>query len=394
MNSSAPTSIQKVLPVLFGFFIMGFCDLVGVSVTYAKDMFGWSETQAGFLPSMVFIWFFLLSVPAAILANKIGRKNTVMISMVFTFTGMLIPFFIFNEITCYLAFGLLGIGNTILQVSLNPLLTNVVKKERLTSSLTAGQFTKAISSFLGPLVAGLCSVYLGGWEKMFPIYAIVTLLSSAWLYFTRIEEGRSEERSPSFIYIVTLLGNSRILLLFLGILAIVGLDVGMNTVTPKLLIERTGIEIEAAGYGTSWYFAARTLGTFIGAFLLARVSVTSYFRINMLIVLLAVGVLFIVSTRPSILAMVCIIAFAASSIFAVIYGIALQGYPRKANEISGLMITGVSGGAVIPPLMGVSADRFGNQNGSLLIIGICVIYLLICSFLIKTVHPSREVSVK
>lgn len=388
MNRSHPVSKGKVVPVLFGFFIMGFCDLVGISVTYAKDMFGWSETKAGFLPSMVFFWFLVLSVPTAILANKIGRKNTVMISMLFTFIGMLVPFFIFNEITCYLAFGLLGIGNTILQVSLNPLLTNVVKKEKLTSSLTAGQFIKAISSFLGPLVAGFCSLYLGSWEKMFPIYAIITLISSAWLYFTRIEESRNEEKSLSFSHIVNLLGDSKILLLFLGILCIVGLDVGMNIVTPKLLIERTGMEIEAAGYGTSWYFAARTLGTFIGAFLLVRASPISYFRVNMLVVLLALCALFIVSTQASILTMVSIIAFAASSIFAVIYGIALLLYPQKGNEISGLMITGVAGGAVIPPLMGISADRFGSQTGSLLIIGICVIYLFICSFWMKTTRLS------
>lgn len=388
MNKLYPISKGKILPVLFGFFIMGFCDLVGVSVTYAKDMFGWSETKAGFLPSMVFVWFLVLSVPTAILANKIGRKNTVMISMLFTFTGMLIPFFIFNEITCYLAFGLLGIGNTILQVSLNPLLTNVVRKEKLTSSLTAGQFIKAVSSFLGPIVAGFCSSYLGSWEKMFPIYAIVTLISSAWLYFTRIEESRDEEKSLSFTRIVNLLGNSKILLLFFGIISIVGLDVGMNTVTPKLLIERTSMGIEAAGYGTSWYFAARTLGTFIGAFLLARVSAKLYFKINMLVVLLALGGLFMVSTQASILTMVCIIAFAASSIFAVIYGIALQYNPQKANEISGLMITGVAGGAVIPALMGISADHFQSQTGSLLIIGICVIYLFICSFLTKTTRSS------
>ncbi len=250
MNRSYPVSQGKVLPVLFGFFIMGFCDLVGISVTYAKDMFGWSETKAGFLPSMVFFWFLVLSVPTAILANRIGRKNTVMISMLFTFIGMLIPFFIFNEITCYLAFGLLGIGNTILQVSLNPLLTNVVKKEKLTSSLTAGQFIKAISSFLGPLVAGFCSSHLGSWEKMFPIYAIVTLISSMWLYFTQIKETGNEERSLSSGRIVRLLGNRKILLLFLGILCIVGLDVGMNTVTPKLLIERVGL---AKRRGRIWY---------------------------------------------------------------------------------------------------------------------------------------------
>ncbi|MEO5045434.1 hypothetical protein ABH029_17680, partial [Bacteroides thetaiotaomicron] len=66
---------SKILPVLFGFFIMGFCDLVGVSVTYAKDYFSWSETQAGFLPSMVFIWFLLISIPISIWMDKKGRKT-------------------------------------------------------------------------------------------------------------------------------------------------------------------------------------------------------------------------------------------------------------------------------------------------------------------------------
>lgn len=378
--------MTKVLPVLFGFFIMGFCDLVGISVTYAKDYFGWSETEAGFLPSMVFLWFFVLSVPSAIIANKIGRKNTVMVSMFFTFIGMLVPFFVFNELTCYLSFALLGIGNTILQVSLNPLLTNVVKGDKLTSSITAGQFIKAVSSFLGPIVAGFSSTYLGGWENMFPIYAAVTLVSSFWLYFTYIEEEKNDEKALSSGQIFGLLKDKKILLLFLGILCIVGLDVGMNTVTPKLLIERAGLEKEAAGYGVSWYFAARTLGTLIGAFILTKVSARRYFRINMPVVVLSLCGLYFAGGQPLILTMVCITAFAASSIFAVIFSMAIQLHPEKANEISGLMITGVAGGAIIPPLMGFSADAIGNQSGSLLIISICAVYLLCCAYLI---HPDK-----
>ena len=60
------TSIKALLPVLFGFFIMGFCDVVGIATSYVKADFGLSETIAGFLPSMVFLWFLLLAVPAAI----------------------------------------------------------------------------------------------------------------------------------------------------------------------------------------------------------------------------------------------------------------------------------------------------------------------------------------
>src|SRR5690606_21572828 len=128
----------KIFPVLFGFFIMGFCDLVGISVTYAKEQFGWTETQAGFLPSLAFIWFFILSIPTAMVMDKLGRKNTVLVGMLFTIIGMIIPIILFKEITCYITFALLGIGNTILQVSLNPLLTNVVSGDKLTSSVTAG----------------------------------------------------------------------------------------------------------------------------------------------------------------------------------------------------------------------------------------------------------------
>ena len=247
-----------ILPVMFGFFIMGFCDLVGISVTYAKEQFQWTETQAGFLPSMVFLWFFILSVPTAMLMNRIGRKNTVLLSMLFTFAGMVLPFIDFSETSCYVAFALLGIGNTILQVSLNPLLANVVQGKGLTSSLTAGQFVKAISSFVGPLLAGYCSAALGNWALMFPIYAVVTLISSAWLFLTPIQREKVEGETSSFPATLKLLGDNKILLLFFGILCVVGLDVGMNTLTPKLLLERVpGISTESAGYGTSWYYRFR-----------------------------------------------------------------------------------------------------------------------------------------
>lgn len=376
-------ALTKVFPVLFGFFIMGFCDLVGISVTYAKEQFGWTETQAGFLPSMVFIWFFILSIPTAMVMNKLGRKNTVLVGMLFTIIGMIIPIILFEETTCYITFALLGIGNTILQVSLNPLLTNVVSGDKLTSSVTTGQFIKAISSFCGPILAGFCSLYLGGWQIMFPIYAGVTLISSVWLLTTKIKEESSAEQSSSFAQTFGLLTDKKILLLFLGIIFIVGLDVGMNTITPKLLIERLSVGKEEAGYGTSWYFASRTLGTLLGAFLLTKIRGIKYLRINVIVALLSVIAICFAHDSLTIIGLVCIIAFAGSCIFPVIYAMAIQSHPDKANQISGLMITGVAGGAIIPPLMGISADIVGSQLGSIIIIGICVLYLTYCAFGIK-----------
>ena len=80
---------------------------------------------------------------------------------------------------------------------------------------------------------------------------------------------------------------------------------------------------------------------------------------------------------------------AVSSIFSVIYGMALQARPEKANEISGLMITGVCGGGVIPPLMTWLASTFASdatpasQTGSILVLVVAVLYLIYCAYGLK-----------
>lgn len=373
-------NVSKVLPVLFGFFVMGFCDVVGISTSFVKADFNLSETVAGFIPSMVFVWFFLLSVPAALLMDKLGRKKMVQISNCITFIGMLIPFMHYNLFTCMMGFVLLGIGNTILQVSLNPLLTNVVSGEALTSSLTVGQVVKAVSSFCGPFIAAFAVSAFGNWRYLFPIYALVTLLSALWLFLTHIPETVQTDRTSSFGLVLSLLKDSRILFLFFGIFCIVGLDVGVNTVSPKLLIERAGWVVEKAGLASSVYFLCRTAGAMLGSALLVRMKDELYFRINIVAAFAALVSLFFVKGAVPMLILIGMIGFFCSSIFSVIYSAALKARPDAANGISGLMIMGVCGGAVIPPLMGVAADMIGTQAGSLSIILLCVIYLGVSAF--------------
>ena len=373
-------SLLKLFPILFGFFIMGFCDLVGISVTYAQSEFNWTETQAGFLPSLVFLWFLVLSIPAAMAMDVFGRKKLVLLGLLFTLAATVIPIVLFTETTCYITFILLGVGNTILQVSLNPLLTNIVSGRQLTSYITLGQFIKAISSFTGPILVGFFSLHYGSWEKSFYVYTAITAVSLFWLFFTKIEEGTIEKKTISFSQIVGLLKDKHILLAFIGILCIVGLDVGMNTVTPKLLMERVGLARETASYGSSWYFAARTIGTVFGVLLLSKFSEKLFFRVNMIVVLLSLIGLLFVQEQELILLLVCLVAFGSSSIFAVIYTLAIKSRPLITNEISGLMITGVAGGAIVPPLMGFATDTIGTQQGAVAIILFCGVYLVYASF--------------
>ena len=368
------------VPVLATFFVMGFCDVVGIATSYLKQDFALSESLAGFIPSMVFIWFLFLSVPAAILMNRIGRKAMVQVSNAVTFVGMLIPFFSYTFVSAMVAFILLGIGNTLLQVSLNPLLTNVVKGERLTSCLTGGQVVKAVSSFCAPFLALAATAAFGNWKYLFTIYAAITLLSFLLLEVTEIPKEAESGKATSLKEAFGLLGDKTVLLFFLGIFFIVGVDVGTNTVSAKLLIERCGMDVDKASLGASVYFICRTIGAFLGTFLLVRMDDIKYLKINLFLAVASMAFLFFVRPAWAILAGIGGIGFFCSSVFSVLFSQALKARPEKANEISGFMITGVCGGAVIPPLMGLATEWVGNQRGSLLVITLCLAYLVWCAF--------------
>lgn len=382
-------SIIKILPVLFGFFIMGFCDVVGITSMHVKeDLLGgfspeFRDTLSNMIPVALFSMFLIFSIPTGMLMNKIGRKKMVLISNVITMVAMLIPLIEYTFVMSLLAFGLLGIANTILQVSLNPLLTNVVQGDKLTSSLTAGQFVKAISSFCGPFIAAFAASLLGNWQYIFPIYAVITLISTIWLLTTPIKEEPIVVTASTFRSVFGILKDKTILLLFLGIVFVVGVDVGMNTAAPKILMERCGLNSIDAGYGTSMYFAFRTAGAFIGAILLAKFSSVKFFKLISVVAILALVVLIFMPDKISIFILFAIIGFSIANVFSIIFSLAIQTRPDKANEISGLMITGVFGGAVIPFIMGLTSDAIGSQVGSLLIILLSALYLMFCAFAVK-----------
>jgi MFS transporter, FHS family, L-fucose permease len=384
------SSYTKILPVLFGFFVMGFCDVVGITSAHVKeDLLGayspeFRDTLSNLIPVALFSMFLIFSIPTGILMNQIGRKRTVLLSNIITIVSMFIPLISYTFSMALIAFALLGIANTILQVSLNPLLTNVVKGDKLTSNLTIGQFVKAISSFSAPLIAAFAASQLGNWQYIFPIYAVITILSTIWLMATPISKERVEGKANSFASVVGILKDKHILLLFLGILFVVGVDAGTNIASTKILMERCGLTSIQAGYAPSVYFALRTMGTFIGAFFLAKYSAGNFFRVNISVAVAAILILIFVPGKLVIFILLGVIGFTVANIFPIIFGKAIQSRPDKANEISGLMITGVFGAAVIPFFMGLLSDAMGSQVGSVIVILGCALYLLMLSFTIKT----------
>ena len=387
MNLGRKSTMLQIIPVMLCFFAMGFVDLVGTASNYVQKDLNLTDAQANLFPSLVFFWFLIFSVPSGMLMNKIGRKRTVLISLVVTAVSLIVPIFGDSYYAMLLAFSFLGIGNAIMQTSLNPLVSNLIAPDKLASTLTFGQFVKAIASFLAPILAAwgatTAMVTFGmGWRVLFPIFAIFSILSISMLGATPIQEERRDKVS-GFGETVRLLGRPFILLCFFGIMCHVGIDVGTNTIAPKILMERLSLPLEEAGFATGIYFIFRTLGCFLGAFLLRKMSAKLFFAISAAMMLIAMCLLFVTETLNIIYVAIALIGLGNSNIFPIIFAQALNNTPKEQNEVSGLMIMGLFGGTVFPLAMGYASDLVGGQVGAVAIMTIGVLYLMLYTFKIK-----------
>ena len=369
----------QLVPVMLCFFAMGFVDLVGIASNYVQSDLGLSDSAANIFPSLVFFWFLIFSVPTGMLMNKIGRKNTVLLSLVVTVISLLLPLFGETYGLMLVAFSLLGIGNALMQTSLNPLITNVIKGDKLASTMTFGQFVKAIASFLAPYIAmwgatAAMPTFGLGWRVLFPVYMIVGILASLLLLVTPIEREQVVGKASNFVECFKLLGKPIILLSFLGIMCHVGIDVGTNTTAPKLLMERVGMTLTEAGFATSLYFIFRTLGCLSGSFILAKFNNKKFFLISVILMALSMCGMFFGTSKLMLYVAIALVGFGNSNIFSMVFAQALTAVPEKQNEVSGLMIMGLFGGTVFPLLMGFASDAVG-QAGAVAVMAIGVIYL-------------------
>ena len=385
MSSSNKTSFGALAVVMLCFFTMGFVDLVGIASNYVQQDLGLSDSQANIMPSLVFFWFLIFSVPTGMLMNKIGRKRTVLLSIVVTVLSLILPMFGNSYPLMLVAFSLLGIGNALMQTSLNPLVSNIVTGN-LSSTLTFGQFVKAIASFLAPYIAmwGATQVLPSaglGWRVLFPIYGIIGVVAIVCLGMTTIHE-EPVAKGSSVIDCFRLLGKPFILLCFLSIMCHVGIDVGTNTTAPKILIERLGMTLAEAGFATSLYFIFRTLGCLSGSAILRKVPEKVFFAISVGMIVAAMIILAVADVKWLLYVGIALVGFGNSNIFSITFAQALQHDPDHKNEISGLMIMGLFGGTIFPLAMGFMSDAMGTL-GAVLVMGVGALYLAAFTLKIK-----------
>ena len=376
MNKSMKLTL---IPVMLCFFAMGFVDLVGIASNYVKEDLDLNDATANLFPSLVFFWFLIFSVPTGMLMNKIGRKKTVLLSLIVTVVSLLLPIFGETFGIMLISFSLLGIGNALMQTSLNPLVSAVTSGKNLASTLTFGQFVKAIASFMAPYIAMWGAVatipnFGLGWRVLFPIYMIIGVFATIFLAGTPIEEERNDGKASGFVDCFKLLGKPIVLLSFIGIMCHVGIDVGTNTTAPKLLMERLGWTLNEAAFATSLYFIFRTIGCFTGTVFLRVMKPRLFFTISVVMMALSMVGMFVGESKAILYIAIALVGYGNSNIFSIVFSQALLALPEKKNEVSGLMIMGLFGGTVFPLIMGFASDAIG-QIGAVLVMAVGVIYL-------------------
>ena len=367
-----------LIPLMLCFFAMGFVDLVGIASNYVKEDLQLTDSVANVFPSLVFFWFLIFSVPTGILMNKIGRKKTVLLSLIVTLMSLALPILGENFGIMLISFSLLGIGNALMQTSLNPLISTVIKGGHLASTLTFGQFVKSIASFLAPYLAmwGAMSILpsLGlGWRALFVIYLVMGIFATLLLAGTPIEEEPVGQAS-SVSSCLRLLGKPVVLLSFIGIMCHVGIDVGTNTTAPKILMERLGYSLNEAAFATSLYFIFRTMGCLTGSLFLRLLRTRTFFIISVVMMALSMAGLLFGHSQTVLYASIALVGYGNSNVFSMIFSQALTDMPEQKNEVSGLMIMGLFGGTVFPLLMGFASDAVG-QMGAVAVMAVGVIYL-------------------
>ena len=367
--NTSKSNVRIMAPIILSFFVSGFAAIIGVVSNSVEKELHLSDIQSSILASAIYVWFLIMAVPTGYIMNKLGHRMTVITGLSISCMSLLFPIFMYNYAGMVISLCLLGIANTMLQISLNLLVSDVTPKRKMSSMLTLGQFVSQIPNLTVPILAIWSFTLFGSWRWVYPLFLIISLAITYFLYKTNIDEGEVEGDPSSISDLLSLLKQKAIMLCFIGIICQVGMDIGISMIAPKILEERIGQNSANANMIISIYALIRLLGCLGGAYLLAKYSNKKIYMTSLYCIFLSCLGLIFSRTGGLVYISVGLMGLGMSNLFAIIYSQALEHNPKKKNDISILMIIGLVGGAIFPPIMSMATRLTGNhQWGAVVII--------------------------
>lgn len=357
----------RTFPVFLAFLAMGFADAVGPFVSLAKDEFQLSNAVASMIPFVGLSMFGILSIPVGLVQDRRGKKFVLMSGLLVALLGLLNAAFGLESFSRFLVTVLmLGAGAAILQVAGNPIMRDVSAEGKYSRNLSLAQFVKAIGSLSGPMIPVIAAKYWGAdWKVIFPIYTVALLVAVLAVAGLKVEERKQGEKAATFASCVALLKNPYVLAMVMAIFFYVGAEVSVSAGIPLYLKERFGIDINKVGLlGTGLFFTALTIGRFSGGVILNWMQPRRFFMGTCALSILGLAGLFVPDQTVAV-ASFFVVGLGFANIFPLVFSIAVDSMPEHANSLSGLMVTAIVGGAILPLLMGLVADASSVQTSFL-----------------------------
>ncbi len=371
----------QTVPVFLAFLVMGVADAMGPMSDAVMEQYRVSNVMATLLSFFVFIAFAAFSLPGGLLAARIGMKKLLLLGLALNAVAMLIPSLSAPGFSVLLAcIFTLGVGTTFLQVAGNPIMRNVSAEGAYSRNLSFAQGIKGLgstaSTYLVTAIVSLAAFHSMGWRGVFPLFCGLMVVAFIGVASLRIEEQKPEV-PPSLGSSLALLREPVFLAAVLGIFLYVGAEVCMARFLFPAMKDTGMDEVTAGRFGPAMFFLLLTVGRLGGGAVLSVITPRTCFRLSALLGVVGAGLLM---TGSQVLAIVGVFAagFGFANIWPMLFSITVEEQPERAGELSGLMCMAISGGAIVPLVMGQLVDM-QLKSFAFVVPLLCFIYLLIIS---------------
>ena len=407
-----------VLGLIFlTFFVISFLtNIIGPLVPDIIRSFSLDLTTVALLPFAFFIAYGVMSIPSGILVEKYGEKKMMVLAFFISFLGGLLFVLSPGYFTYMLSLFFIGAGMAMLQVAINPLLRVAGGEKHFAFNSVLGQFFFGLASFLSPLVYSYLVLNIGKpsgggngiirlfesivpaelpWISLYWIFAIISLLMVLVIYFIKIPkvELKSDEKVGGRETNLELIKNRTVLLYFFAIFCYVGLEQGVANWMSEFLFTYHGIDPKVGGASAvSWFWGLLTVGTLLGLVLLKFIDSRKVLLAFTACAMVCLVAALFGSATVSLWAFP-MIGFFASVMWSILISLALNSMEKHHGAVSGILVSGICGGAIIPLVVGWIGDTLDLKSGMLFIF-LMLAYILSVSIWARPLVKNEVISLK
>lgn len=375
-----------VVLIMITFFVISFLtNIIGPLVPEIIEDFDLSLTLVALLPFAFFIAYGVMSIPSGLLIEKYSDKKVMIMAFIVSFIGALFFALFPNYLVAVISLFLIGTGMAMLQVAINPLLREAGGEENFAFNSVLGQLFFGAASFLSPLAYSYLVLNLGSdeagnfllntlesvvppdlpWVSLYWLFAVLSLVMVVVIAASPFPEvvRKADEKVGALETHLELMKNPMVWLFFLGIFAYVGSEQGVANWISEFLSTYHGYNPQTTGASTvSWFWGMLTAGTFLGLALLKIMDSRNVLILFTIGAMISLSVALFGSGEASLLAFPAV-GFFAAVMWSVIISLALNSVSEHHGTFSGILVSGIVGGAVVPLIVGSLGDAFGLRTG-------------------------------